>query len=108
MVRAGIYDRGDMTAGLNPARSIALVSADGAGKAILTRFQVGPLSWTQQTTPNTDVYLCTTAISSVRAILDTTYAYAGEYLKDGTTPLPKPYTSVASVAACQAQAGSYF
>lgn len=108
MIKAGIYDRGDLTTSLNPTRSLALVSADGAGKAVLSRIQAGALAWTQQAGPNNDVYLCTTSIASVRAILDLTYAFAGEYLMDGVTPLPKPYTSVASVAACQALAGSYY
>jgi len=106
-IKAGIYDRGDMTAALNPTRSLAIVSADGAGKAILSRIQAGTLSWTQQGSPNTDVYL-TTGISSVRAILDLTYTRSGEFLMDGVTGLPNPYTSVASIAACQALAGSYY
>lgn len=108
MVKAGIYDRGDMTASFNPTRSLAIISADGAGKAVLSRIQAGALSWTPQVSPNTDVYLCGTSIASVRTILDTTYTYSGEYMMDGVTGLPKPYTSVASIAACQALAGSYY
>lgn len=106
MVRAGIYDRSDLTASLNPNRSIMIVSADGAGKAVISRIQAGTLVWTQQSSPNTDVY-STPAIASARTVLDMNYAYSGEYLMDGTTPLPQPYTNVADIAACQALPASW-
>lgn len=107
-IRAGIYDRGDLPASFNPTRSIALISYDGPGTAIISRIQAGTLSWTQQASPNSDVYLTTGGGTSVRTILDTNYVYSGEYLKDGVTGVPTPYTSVASIAACQALPGSYY
>lgn len=106
MVGDGVWNRSDgFAANFNPNRDFA-VKAINKGKAIITRAEAG-LSWTQQGSPNSDVYL--TSRSAVRTVIDTTAAgRSGETLKDGTTPVPIPLESVGSVAACQAQAGSYF
>jgi hypothetical protein len=106
MVGDGVWDRVDgFTANFNPNRDIAVVAIN-KGKAILTRAQPS-LSWTQQGSPNTDVYTATR--SSVGRVLDlTATGRAGEFLKDGTTPVPIPLTKVANLAECQALAGSWY
>jgi hypothetical protein len=106
MVGDGVWDRVDgFTAGFNPTRDFA-IQAVNKGKAILTRAQPS-LSWTQQGSPNTDVY--TSTRSSVGRVLDlTATGRAGEFLKDGTTPVPIPLTKVANLAECQALAGSWY
>lgn len=106
-IGAGVWDRVDgFAANFNPVRSMALVSVDGPGAAILTRHPPN-LVWTQQASPNGAVY--STTRSAAKSILDlTAVGRAGEFCKDGTRAVPIPLTAVASVAACQALAGSYF
>ncbi len=105
-IKAGIYNRADgFTANFAPTRSIALISEDGPGKAVITRRETG-LSWVQQASPNDNVYLTTR--SSVRTVLDLTYCRSGEFLKDGVTGLPKQMTQQTSVANCQANPNSWY
>ena len=101
MIGAGVWNRTDgFAANFNPARSVALISADGPGAEILPRQATG-LTCTQQAAPNDDVYVATR--SSVRAILDLTFAgVSGETLKDGVTLVPIKASTQSSVANCQA------
>lgn len=69
-------------------------------------------TWAQESAPNDSVYKAT-GVTGTNNILDLTYGRNGtnaaiEYLVDNTTFTPIRYTSVASVAACQAAAGSYY
>lgn len=107
MVGAGIWDKADaFSAGsFNPTRSVAIVSADGPGKAIMVRSNT-VASWTQQSSPNTSVYLGTAA--NCTAVVDLATRRAGEKLKDGVTDVPICYTKQTSIAACQANPGSYY
>lgn len=113
MIGTGIWDRTDgFASSWNPARSVRLVSADGAGKAIITRAQTG-LTWTQQASPNNNVYAAT--VSNAVTVLDLAAAgwvaytdpntgeqYPAELLEDGIRVRPKAFTNQTSIAACQA------
>lgn len=106
-VSSGIYDRSNSWASnFEPSIDTAVVAIDGPGTVILTRAATG-LSWTAESSPNDDVYATTR--SAVGDVIDMTAAgRSGEYLKDGVTEVPIPYTLVASIAACQALPGSWY
>ncbi len=106
-VGQGVWDRSDgFAANFNPTRNMSIISLDGAGKAILTRHATG-LSWTQQSSPNDNVYLATR--SSVRTVIDLNAPRrSGEYLKDGVTKAPIPLSVQTSISNCQANPGSWY
>lgn len=108
MIGAGFWDRSDGFSAANFAPNginVAFVAYEGAGTVNLSRAYSG-LSWVQQSDPNGSVYLTTAA--TLEAVIDLTDGQVGRYLADGSSLVPKKLTSVASVAACQALAGSYY
>lgn len=110
MIKQGVYTRSHCfaAASWNPTRDVMLVSADGPGKAILTRAWDG-LTWTQQIFPNDNVYLATVSTLVDQGVLDlTATGQAGRFLPDGTTLVPQPLSKQTSIANVQANAGSYY
>lgn len=109
-IGAGVWDKSDAFAAgsLNTDRHLALISYDGPGKAIMTRQHTG-LTWAQQSSPNTNVYLATIpTANSVTAVVDRSNLWTGEYLKDGITLVPKMLSLQTSIANCQANPGSFY
>jgi hypothetical protein len=93
--------------GYNPTVDTALVAADGAGTVIIFRGRLGDyFTWTQQSSPNDNVY--STTRNNVTNIVDRTHTRSGEYLTDGTTEVPIPYDKESSIANVQANAGSWY
>lgn len=106
-IKSGHYDYvSGLGASWNPTRSMALIAADGPGTVTISRAFNG-LSWTQQSSPNTAVYLAACPVTPYR-VVDTTAAKNTTKLLPNGQGVPIPYTSVASVAACQATAGTYY
>lgn len=108
MVKQGMYtDANSLPANWNPSHDVAIISADGPGKAILTRAKSG-LTWTQQASPNQDVYA--TTISTVANVIDrTTVDPDGGLLKDGSTPVWGVLPLDTSIVNVQARpAGGYY
>lgn len=64
------------------------------------------LSWTQQSSPNDNVWKATR--SAVTFVHDTSVDHPTEFWNGGTNPKSTAYDNEASVAACQANAGSWF
>jgi len=106
-LRAGIHND-TLIANWNPSTAVALISYDGKGKATLIHGSRG-LTWTQQGSPNAAVYAATVVGTIINVVdLDASgIKYSGETLIDGS-PAPVPFSTVASVAAAQADPSSWY
>lgn len=97
----------------NIGRDLALVAIDGPGTVHLTRSAPqGSITWTPESAPNDDVYRAV-SITGTRTALDLDYGRDGsnaalETQKDGSSPVPIPYSEQTSIADVQANAGSFY
>lgn len=105
-IKTGFYEDDDAAFNVAVSRDMAFVAVDGKGTVIWSSNQDN-LTWTQEAGPNDSVYSATLA-NTVNDVVDLTHTISGKTLIDGSTGLPDPYTEQASIADCQANAGSFY
>lgn len=103
MIKSGFYEDDDASFGMAVIQDTAFIAADGPGTVIFSSNQDNVV-WALN---SGDVYSATLA-NTVNDVLDLTYTRSGATLKDGVTGLPLPYDEETSIAAVQANPGSFY
>ena len=101
------YDRGKSLSNFSSAIDVAVIGVGDKGDVVMDNCVPAPdLSWTQQSAPNSNVYLASR--SNVTIIHDTSVRSTTRFFNNGNHGLTTIYDEEDSIAACQANAGSWY